>query len=137
MPPPQLRVIHPPAVIQKLAGHFLFFFRIIEVFIRLVRATAGLEVFGVGHAKRVIIINLHDLRFIIFTRCDDKTDIAEVVFQVISKLRRSIAKVYNAIAVEDAAGQVVFDYKIAVVLLVAGKVAVAVESLSRRMKVFC
>jgi hypothetical protein len=53
------------------------------------------------------------------------------------KLHTIFAKVYNSIAVEDAGGLAVFYYKVAVVLLVIGKVAIAVESLSRRMKVFC
>jgi len=53
------------------------------------------------------------------------------------KLRRSVAVIYDSIAVEDAGGLAVFYYKVAVVLLVVAKVAVAVESLSRRMKVFC
>jgi len=46
---------------------------------------------------------------------------------MVMKLRRSVAEIYDSITVEDAAGLVVFDYKVAVVLLVAGKIAVAIK----------
>ena len=46
---------------------------------------------------------------------------------MVIKLRRAAVEIYNAIAVEDAGGLAVFYYQIAVVLLVVGKVVVAVE----------
>ncbi len=60
-----------------------------------------------------------------------------MVFEVVMILSAASVKANGAIAVEDAAGLAVFYCKVAVVLLVAGKVVVAVESLSQRMKVFC